>query len=411
MLQLLINRAKVHFNNAVAHAGEGHLLEALGELETALELNGRLTEALVLRGTILARLNRMDEAQDAWRTALQLNPQAMRAHKNLLTSGELPKALPALNRSFAMALIAVIVAVGITGAFLLNESSRSGEVDQSVAPSQRPRTQVAETTAISGAWKALYEHNIAEAANTGATIQDDRERIRFNDALEAEIESRVFTAEQHERNNEDREARQQLEGIDSQLLPSRLRTRYNAITTRLDAKLANASRELLDSTLGRANKAIEAGDETGFQSAIREIGRLDDPKGENAARVADLQARMKARGKELLFGQVSSSLARKNWRGAIMAADRLAKEGEMLDVSMATSLEDARRQLALQSYYELMEMGDKIDSGQMSEAEARQVLQLADEASEALPPRIRPRAEENIASFTASANKRLQSSK
>lgn len=407
MLRLLINRAKSHFNTAVEHAGEGHLLEALGELDTALELNSALAEAHVLRGTILARLNRAAEAEDAWRAALQLNPQSLRAHRNLAASDQLPKNIQAINRSYVIAGIAVLLAAIVSGSLLY--TTRDGGGITTIIPKESRSAAARDIATVSGAWSALNQRRLAEAEKLGNTIRSDEERIRFHDALESEILDRLFAAERHERADEDREARQLLESIAPLTLTSKLKARYTAVHEKLETKLANTTRELVASAFARASKAIDAGDTAAFGNAVKEIQRFDDPKGDNARQLSELESRMASRRSQILTSKLTTAIAEERWRDAIAAERTLRAADIAIDATQQEELEYARKQLALQSYYALMEMADKIDAGNLSEAEARQVLDLAEETKAGLPPRVRPRAEQNIAEFVASATKRLQS--
>lgn len=112
MVRLIISRARQHFNRAVEHAEQQRYYEALGELNDALELNSRFAEALVLRGSILARLDRLDEAQESWDAALALNAQAARAHRYLGQMEDVRRAAPLLRRTRAVVFGSAGVAIG-----------------------------------------------------------------------------------------------------------------------------------------------------------------------------------------------------------------------------------------------------------------------------------------------------------
>ena len=179
MLRLINNQARQHFNRAVDHAESARFYEALGELNNALELNARLSEVHVLRGTILARLDRMNEAKESWDAALGLNPQSLRAHRYLLQAGEVGGALPVLRRARlailagggAVAVAAVLVVVG----FVAMRDPDAGPLRDGYA--------------------AFREGDLAAAHRIALSIREPRDRQRLMGAVEATIEERMAAAE------------------------------------------------------------------------------------------------------------------------------------------------------------------------------------------------------------------------
>ncbi|MCX7012209.1 MAG: hypothetical protein NTW86_06535, partial [Candidatus Sumerlaeota bacterium] len=97
MLRLIVNRAHHHYNLALEHAERGRNEEALLELQNSLELNYRNAGAHVLLGTVLARLQRFEEAREEWTKALALAPTLQKAHDYLAKSEIFKRVLPSLR--------------------------------------------------------------------------------------------------------------------------------------------------------------------------------------------------------------------------------------------------------------------------------------------------------------------------
>ncbi len=179
MLRLIIIRAKAHFNSAVEHAEKSRYLEALSELDSALELNAKFAEAHVLRGTILARMERLAEAEESWKNALQLNPQALRAHRYLAQSVDVKAASPLMKRlrmllagAAGVTALALLIAIG---------ASLSG-------PSRH------DLDAVQGAWKALHEDNLAESYRLATSLSEGRPRTELLSAADRQVRSRLDAA-------------------------------------------------------------------------------------------------------------------------------------------------------------------------------------------------------------------------
>jgi hypothetical protein len=97
-LRMIVNRARNHYNEALEHAERGRDEEASRELRHALELDGSFVEAWLVLGTLHARAERLDEAREAWRTALAQDARFERGHNYLLKAEQIEPALPAMRR-------------------------------------------------------------------------------------------------------------------------------------------------------------------------------------------------------------------------------------------------------------------------------------------------------------------------
>lgn len=168
LLRLMVNRARGHYNAAVAHARDQRPHEALRELAAAIELDGRFVEAHVLRGSLLARMERLDEAREALDRALSLNPTLARAHRFLGELPDLQAAMPMVRRVRSVMLGAGAVAalaLAIGGAAVVANR------DPLAAP-------------IAAGWTALAEGHPVAALDIAATIDDPlRQRPLMQAAL------------------------------------------------------------------------------------------------------------------------------------------------------------------------------------------------------------------------------------
>lgn len=102
MLRLIVNRARQHYNEAADHLERGRLVEALAELQNALELDAKFEEARILRGAIFLRLERPEDARREWNKALEANPQSARAHRYLNDLAPVSRVLPVVRRVYGL---------------------------------------------------------------------------------------------------------------------------------------------------------------------------------------------------------------------------------------------------------------------------------------------------------------------
>lgn len=207
ILRLIVNRAKVHFNNAVERAEQSLYMEALTELESALELNSKFVEALVLKGTLLARLERTDEAAAAWKAALALDPQLARAHRYLGEAHEL-SALPPL-RSRLRTVIGTAAAISIAAVALLLLV---------IISSPRP----GEMTNLRSGWAALNSGNLAKSREYASHVRDETSRTELLTAIERQVQTRLETVRTLAQENNYPEALASLAELDLMRLPDDL---------------------------------------------------------------------------------------------------------------------------------------------------------------------------------------------
>lgn len=145
MLRLIVNRAKNHYNQALEHAERGRLIEAISELDSALQLDNTFTEARLLLGTLYARLERPEEARTQWDEVLASDISLRRAHEYLGAIGALKRTLPLARR-----VRAALVAAGMIMAFAV------AIVAISLWPSREERL-------LDEAWRQFADRNFVES--------------------------------------------------------------------------------------------------------------------------------------------------------------------------------------------------------------------------------------------------------
>ncbi|CAN5342345.1 hypothetical protein BH09SUM1_BH09SUM1_23020 [soil metagenome] len=177
LLRLMIGKARGHYNSAAEHVEHGRYYEALGELNSALELNAGLGEAHVLRGDVLARLERPAEARDAFESALTLTPQAARAHRHLGELGEVERSLPILGRLRGV-LVGVGAALGVAAIFATIGIHMI----------------LGGNTQEQKAWRALQRGDLAESARIGGSLRDEAGKNEIMRMVALAVDTRMDAA-------------------------------------------------------------------------------------------------------------------------------------------------------------------------------------------------------------------------
>lgn len=176
ILRLIINKAKQHYNDAVEKVAEDQLYEALGDLNAALELDSALLEGHVLRGTILARLERFDEARESWERAIALDPRVAQAHSNVARVDDVRGTLPMARRAARLFVAAAaLVVVSLLGTGLLLAAYR----DTDARPHQR-------------AWAALEEGDLVRAGELAEELSDPGRRESLRSAIRSEVGTKLM---------------------------------------------------------------------------------------------------------------------------------------------------------------------------------------------------------------------------
>lgn len=117
MLRLIVNKAKHHYNIALEHAERGRYAQAITELQNALDLDRHNKDALVVMGTVYARMGQLDKAREYWTEALKLEPILYKAQDYLRRAESVKAVLPRLDLITTLALllfISLIVNIALT---------------------------------------------------------------------------------------------------------------------------------------------------------------------------------------------------------------------------------------------------------------------------------------------------------
>lgn len=123
MLRLVANKARDHYNVALEHAERGRTAEAIDELHNAIDLDRSFTVAHVVLGTLYAKAGNFDKARDSWRTALEQQPELVKAHQYLQRVETVEKSLPALwrLRAASIVLLGATILLGFSYLYVIRE--------------------------------------------------------------------------------------------------------------------------------------------------------------------------------------------------------------------------------------------------------------------------------------------------
>lgn len=197
MLRLIINKAKAHYNDAVENARQEHYYEALGDLDAALELDSQLADAHVLRGTILARLERLEEAREAWERAIALDPQTAKAYQYMEQVGEVKGAAPVIRRARkAIVVSAGLVLLSLLGSVVLIAGMRDPDAKT-----------------FQSAWTALESGDLMGARNLARELRSPDRRDALEGALRGELAGRLAEASRLARSGEKERALSRLRDL------------------------------------------------------------------------------------------------------------------------------------------------------------------------------------------------------
>lgn len=491
MLRLIINKAKQHYNNAVDKVAQKHHHEALGELDAALELDSQLVDAHVLRGTILARMERLDEAREAWERAISLDPQIGRAYKYVGQVAEVSGGAPVVRRArkavLASAVVILICILGTGGLLAALRDPEARTWQQAFAALEegdlmRARDLAREMKtadrreAVETALRGELSGRLAEATRLARSGDNERAIRRLRELASLPINPEMLQAVEAEINalrevyfQRHREWREQeridlasirrthgINGEIRQLFPGnipdadfaweRLATAFREqVTSDLTPILAllenpgnaptiESRLHIYTEFLGTDDPVVLALlEETPlgvvrdrWQDALVEWAEVAAREGERSrwgrhvARLetwGDGDSLQRAQAAVDLLQEyevteagraLESALASGDNRAIVAAGDEAEALGIPLESSQDRQIRRAREALAVEAYYRLMEMADRIEAMEIGESEAREVLRLVRQADGPLPPRIRARAGENIRFFAIQAARVLE---
>ncbi|MDX2177339.1 MAG: hypothetical protein SF028_12815 [Candidatus Sumerlaeia bacterium] len=305
LLRLIVNSARNHYNKATEYIERDQLRNAMGELDEALLLNAKFAEAYVLRGALLLRLGREDEARRSWDEALALEPTLARAHTYLTNAGALARAVPAARRApMLLAGAAALVLLVSAGAFWAARPSRAELTLQAAWSDFASRNLAAADRALDGLPRPLPRKRLEQsAAFLDASIAAVERR--FLDAATASISAGAFEAA--EETLRELESAQPTERGRESVARSRA-----AVRSVLEARVRELLAKPLDSAATReVERAVE-----------RFAAVTSDAAGAEA-----LRAELAQRLRERLEAQVDSLLAGEADPERIREAERLLAHG------------------------------------------------------------------------------------
>lgn len=252
MVRLIVNRARQYHNEAVEHLERSRHHDALAALEKALELDSALAESLVLRGTILARMDRLDEAAETWRRVLALEPQANRAHQYLGNIAEIRAFSPLMRRLRvvvygAVAISVLMIGVAITVFTLMREP--------------------VEERAVRQAWAAWQDGNWGLAYETAEQTRDESVQLELLAAMQGTAEARIQEARELKYEQQFREASGILQALLNLDPPDILRSRVLRERNLLEGALI----ERIESGVA----ALRRGDLGELPTVDRELAELE----------------------------------------------------------------------------------------------------------------------------------------
>lgn len=121
MLRLIVNKARHHYNIGLEHAERGRLVEAIDELNNAIDLDRRFVTAHVVLGTLYAKRGEFDKARQSWNTALELNPDFAKAHTYIERVQTVQTAMPTIRRWRWAAVISALLALALGTSLILSQ--------------------------------------------------------------------------------------------------------------------------------------------------------------------------------------------------------------------------------------------------------------------------------------------------
>jgi tetratricopeptide (TPR) repeat protein len=482
MLRLIINRAKHHFNNAVEFVEQERYVESLGELNNALDLDSRFEKALVLKGTILARLERFDEAREAWEAAIKINPQATRAQRYLSQIESAKSAVPLLRRvrfviygsvlAVVSALLILLFALGGASETRIDPVEKglaaleNGDLEQSWAIAQTIQKAAAQNLLEQSIQReisrqvdlavGLAENGRYEEASDLLEDLEDKDQIRglmetltlgrdrieqsFIRRMNELLEGVIVTPSQL---NRLLRLRNGAEVVMPERIQGMLEGQQDHITTVIQEQVRKAlipaeaylgdadqyvvvlesfsdaqrylasipepfrqdtdddlieqyARVYAESLLKAAGEVAKAGNREQFQVYQQIVTQLPGTASELVAMFPEQEKYIDQRERDELAEMMGKAFKEEQWRRSLEAASALAIVNYVFTDEWTEKLDKARRELAIQSYYELMERWEELESEQLEGDMARQLSRLVQEARTGLPPRLALRAEENL---------------
>ncbi|MEN6626248.1 MAG: tetratricopeptide repeat protein [Candidatus Sumerlaeia bacterium] len=98
MLRVIVNKAKLHYNQALEYAERDRTDDAINELQNTLDLDGTMVNAHVVLGTLYAKKEEFDKAREEWNAALASDHRFLKAHDYLNKAEKAEIVFPVIRR-------------------------------------------------------------------------------------------------------------------------------------------------------------------------------------------------------------------------------------------------------------------------------------------------------------------------
>lgn len=181
-LRMIVNRARNHYNEALEHAERERDEEAIRELKHALELDGSFVEAWLVLGTLYARAERLEEAKEAWETAMGQDPRFERGHQYLLKAQKIQPSLPQMRKlkQTVVALSGLLILVVAFAGWQSLPDTGMQKIDQALTEYEAQRW----SAAIEKLADAKSDVAASGKAKRAAGVLGEELRARLSDMLD-----------------------------------------------------------------------------------------------------------------------------------------------------------------------------------------------------------------------------------
>jgi len=237
------------------------------------------------------------------------------------------------------------------------------------------------------------EFSMAEAHFAAQRLEDIRQAYsRSRDYLSASASLRALLRE-----------------IEEGRLPTPSGGSHSALRSEVEAELQRITAEEFARLMEQARQAMDTADLRSASAALERASHLPIQDEMKQARLASLRQELQGKQKTWLVDTMKSTVARRDWDAALAAADQVTSLA--LDQEARKTLEQlvdrARRARAVDTYHWLMRHARKIEELQLTEAEARDVVDRSQTVLRDLPMDLYPAALDDVLYFLASGQRAL----
>lgn len=234
-LRMIVNRARNHYNEALEHAERERDEEAIRELKHALELDGSFVEAWLVLGTLYARAERLEEAKEAWETAIGQDPRFERGHQYLLKAQKIEPSLPQLRKlkQTVVALGGLLILIVAFAVWQSLPDTGMQKIDQALSEYEAQR------------WAVAIEKLADATSDVAASGKARRAAGVLGEELRARLTGMLDTVRLNLEAREYRRAVEEISDIEALNPPGWVQQEVGAIKTQMaDSMMEAAEREM-----------------------------------------------------------------------------------------------------------------------------------------------------------------------